>query len=81
MLSPSSFVIAFVLAAGLLGAGVYLVRRPERMLAMFSQGQVEQRFGERFFRWVGWFYICGGALGLLMLIVAAVVDFGHLHLR
>ncbi|HTV04945.1 MAG TPA: hypothetical protein VME86_06215 [Acidobacteriaceae bacterium] len=81
MLSPTSFVIAFVLAAGLLVAGVYLVRRPERALAIFSSGQVEQRFGVRFFRGVGWFYIFGGALGVVLVLAAAVVNFGHLHGR
>jgi hypothetical protein len=81
MLSPSSFVIAFVLAAGLLAAGVYLVRRAEKVYGMFASEQAEPRFGVRFFRWVGWSYICGGALGVLMVIAAAVVNFGHLRGR
>jgi hypothetical protein len=81
MLSPTNFVIAFVLAAGLLLAGVYLVRRPERAFAVFAQEQLDPRFGVRFFRWVGWTYIAGGLLGMLMLIAAAVVNFGLWHRR
>jgi hypothetical protein len=81
MLSPSSFAIAFVLAAGLFAAGVYFVRRPEAACRRFVLGQVDTRFGVRFFRGVGWFYVCGGLLGMLMVIAAAIVNFSHLHGR
>ncbi|HUY82288.1 MAG TPA: hypothetical protein VMU92_11245 [Acidobacteriaceae bacterium] len=79
MLSPSSFVIAFVLAAGLFVLGVYFIRRPEEASHRFGLGQIDGQFGGRFFRGVGWIYVCGGALGMLMVIAAAVVNFGHLR--
>ncbi len=79
MLSPTSFLLAFVLAAGLSALGIYFIRRPEEACRRFVLGQVDSRFGVRFFRGVGWFYACGGALGMLMVIAAAVVNFGHLR--
>ena len=81
MLSPTSFGIAFLLATGLFAVGVYFVRRPEDACRRFVLGQVDSRFGVRFFRGVGWFYACGGVLGILLLIAAAIVNFGHLHGR
>ena len=81
MLSPKSFVIAFLLAAGLFALGVYFIRRPEEACRRLSLQDVDSRFGAKFFRGAGWFYACGGALGMLMVIAAAVVNFGHLHAR
>lgn len=81
MLSPTSFLIAFGLAAGLFAVGIYFVRRPEAACRRFALGQVDSRFGAKFFRGVGWFYACGGALGMVMVIAAALVNFGHLRGR
>jgi uncharacterized membrane protein len=79
MLSPGSCALSFALVIGLLIAGIYLVRNPERVFRRFSFGQVETRFGVGFFRVVGWFYIAGGAIGVLMLVVAAVLLLIHSH--
>lgn len=79
MLSPGSYALSFALAIGLLIAGIYLVRNPERVFRTFSFGQVQSRFGVGFFRVVGWFYIVGGAMGVLMLVVAAALTYSRSH--
>lgn len=79
MQSPSYFLLAFALAIGLLIAGIYFVRNPEKMFRKLSFGQAQTRFGVGFFRVMGWFYICGGVLGVVMMIVAVVLNYGHFH--
>jgi uncharacterized membrane protein YdcZ (DUF606 family) len=76
---PSAYILAGVLAMALLLAGIYFVRRPEKVYRALSFGQEQNRFGAKFFRVVGWFYLCGGALGLLMLAVAAYLNFSRSH--
>jgi hypothetical protein len=77
--SASAYMIAGVLALGLLVAGIFFVRSPEKVYRTLSFGQAENRFGVKFFRVVGWFYLCGGALGLVMLAVAAYLNFSRSH--
>jgi hypothetical protein len=79
MPSRIDFALAFVLALGLLTAGIYFVRNPQKVYRTFSFGQAKNRFGERFFWIVGWFYIGGGVLGVLMLAVATVSNWFHSH--
>jgi uncharacterized membrane protein len=71
--------LAFALAIGLLITGIFFVRNPERVFRTLSFGQVQNRFGVGFFRVVGWFYIGGGTLGVLMLIVAVVLNYSRSH--
>ncbi|MGC2163198.1 MAG: hypothetical protein WA634_14900 [Silvibacterium sp.] len=79
MQSPSSYILAGALAMALLAAGIFFVRRPEKVYRTLSFGQAENKFGVKFFRAVGWFYIAGGALGLVMLAVAAYLNFSRSH--
>jgi hypothetical protein len=79
MPTPMGFALAFVLVLGLLAAGIFLVRNPQKIYRMVSFGQPENRFGEKFFRLVGWFYIGGAILGVLMLAVAATLNWFHSH--
>ena len=79
MESPLNFALAFALAIALLVFGWFLVRNPEKVCRAFPLGEAQSRFGLKFFRVAGWFYICGGALGVLMLVVAAVLNFHRSH--
>lgn len=74
-----AYILALVLAAGLLIGGIFLVRNPEKAARASSFGQAQNPFGVKFFRAVGWFYLCGGAVGILMVVVALVLN--YLHLR
>jgi len=73
--APLNYVLAFALAIALLIAGVFFVRRPEKMYRVCSFGQSPNQFGGKLFRMVGWFYICGGAIGVLMLVVSVFLNF------
>lgn len=79
MLSPLTFLIAFLFANALLVLGAFFVRNPGKMYRWFSFGQAPTEFGVRFFRFVGWFYVGGAVLGVLMLAVAAFLNFFHSH--
>ncbi len=80
MQTPLNYIVAFVLAFALLFAGIFLVRNSERVCRICSFGQnAPTRFGVRFFRLAGWFYICGGALGVLMLLLAMLLPRLHSH--
>lgn len=74
---PLIFMFAFVCAVGFVFAGVYFVRNPEKVFRAFSFGQEPTRFGVGFFRAVGWFYICGGAIGAVMFGAGTVIFLMH----
>ena len=79
MTTSGAYILALVLAAGLLLGGIFLVRNPERAAKAFSFGQVQNQFGVKFFRAVGWFYVCGGVIGILM--VAFALGLNYFRLR
>ncbi len=74
-----AYILALVLAAGLLTGGIFLVRNPEKAARTFSFGQTQNPFGVKFFRGAGWFYLCGGAIGIVMVVFALVLN--YLRLR
>ncbi len=77
MQTPLNYIVAFALAVALLIAGVVFVRNPEKVHRICSFGQSSNEFGVKFFRMVGWFYIGGGAIGVLMMVVAVLFNFFH----
>jgi hypothetical protein len=79
MQSPNAYLLAFALAIGLLITGAVFVRNPGKMYRIFSFGQAESQLGVKFIRVVGWFYICGGAIGVLMLIAAVALNYSRSH--
>ena len=76
---PLIFLFAFVCAVGFVFAGVYFVRNPEKVFRAFSFGQEPTGFGVGFLRAVGWFYICGGAIGAVMFLAGTIASLirGH----
>lgn len=76
---PLTFMLAFVCAVGFVIAGVYFVRNPDRVFRAFSFGQESTGFGVGFFRAVGWFYICGGAIGAVMFLAGTIASLIRSH--
>lgn len=76
---PLIFLFAFVCAVGFVIAGVYLVRNPEKVFRAFSFGQEPTAFGVGFFRAMGCFYICGGAIGAVMFLAGTIASLIRSH--
>lgn len=65
--------LAFAGVLVLILAGRYFVRYPEKMYRIFSFGQKPNPYAVKFFRIVGWAYICGGSVAGLLLLVSSVL--------
>jgi hypothetical protein len=74
---PLTFVLAFLCAVGFVIAGVYFVRDPEKVYRVVSFGQAPNRAGVTLVRAIGWFYICGGAIGAVMFLAGTVLALIH----
>jgi hypothetical protein len=76
---PLMFMLAFVCAVGFVIAGVYFVRNPEKVFWVVSFGQAPRGAGLALLRAIGWFYICGGAIGAVMFLAGTVLALIRSH--
>ena len=72
-------VLAFAGAIGIFYGGRYFVRNPAKIYRLFSFGQEPNRFGVGFFRVVGWAYIIGATIFVLMLFILTILSLIHSH--
>lgn len=79
MPTPIHFMLAFASAIGLVFAGRFIVRNPEKLHRIFTFGQAPTRFGVGFFRVLGWFYIWFGAIAALMFVTGTLVSVFRSH--
>jgi hypothetical protein len=68
-----NLVLAFAGVLALILVGRYFVRYPEKMYQIFSFGQAPNPYAVKFFRIVGWAYICGGSVAGLLLLVGTIL--------
>jgi hypothetical protein len=73
------FVRAFANAICILLAGLYFVRNPAKIYRLFSFGQEPNRFGVGLFRAMGWAYIIGATIFVLMLFILTILSLIHSH--